>query len=931
MQAIVLGLLDSLIGILIQILAEFLDFFASSFLGSLELDFEQFGVYFPFFGNFLEFFKILGAGWLSFVGLLFILKCFGLAAGLQIERSRVWQFVVRFIFYGFLAIRGWGLMSFAYLEMTSVLDEVMHLNASTLDITTSIKNIGEIVGKGTLLSVLGSSGAVLGGVEVLIILVIVIMLVVNFFKLISLFFVRYIRLVFLVALAPIAFGMAILEETKEIFNTYIRTFFADMFVFIMTALLIKGFISVLSSINNFEVDDLSDLQGKQMAWAFFALAYSSFAVQFDQFIASLGVNVSRGGSSGPGLGSAIGASAMMLGRAFGRGAMKGGGISTPLTDTIAQNWNNLKNATVSGARKGFASGQTKGDAFAKGAWGAAKGFASTTNAAKAAEMVKDGSLTAAAMNKRFAEMQEAAREGMSQKAYDDTKQRAAENGFDFKQQKQRDDIMQDLADHKITQPIAQAKLAKGDLLTKDEKEALDYSAANRNANQTEQAGVYTQPYNPNPTDVSAESNANRDYNFPETKMDEDGKNPHVDMDDNMTTLNLDNGQFSSIDKGMTNQADMKNIGDGTRIANANDADPNSRQITFAGDQNGNSAYMNSNEPGKIHLPDGGFVSGNTITDAEGNTTTVGEGQVAKKGNVKVYGDSSASIDTGKKDADGNPVYTDIDKDGRIYHGNDMVTDPRTGLTVMKGADGKRSFASADGSMTDSNYMTMLPDNSMVSPTGIVKQANGDMTDTQAGATHHAGDNSVTLGNGVLHDDKSQTFIGGEKAGWVSWDNGSEKMAVRSNNGVGEYSTDGGKSWNTVPNGGMEYNGAKIDSHGCVQHATGEISNKNSAGNVELGAVLHPDNTYSDKEGNIHYASATVSAGGREVTFENDVKVVNKGSGVRVEHPTGERLITEHGKAYMVASDDQEDRINHYGGWNTKFTRKKAPRKIRKNK
>ena len=190
------------------------------------------------------------------------------------------------------------------------------------------------------------------------------MLVVNFFKLISMFFIRYVRLVFLVALAPIAFGLAILEETKQIFDTYIRTFFADIFVFIMTAFFIKGFISVMSSSNNLNLDGSVEFTElfkqsayRDLIWAFFALAYSTFAVQFDQFVASLGINISRGGSAGgAGILGALGASAMMLRRAIGSGA-GGAGLATPLGNTFSKNWNDLKGCLLYTSRCVYETGR----------------------------------------------------------------------------------------------------------------------------------------------------------------------------------------------------------------------------------------------------------------------------------------------------------------------------------------------------------------------------------------------------------------------------------------------------------------------------------------------------------------------------------------------------------------------------------------------
>ena len=159
-----------------------------------------------------------------------------------------------------------------------------------------------------------------------------------------------------------------------------------MFVFIMTAFYTRLYRCNSSAGSGDRLETgavVADRYG-DLIWAFFALAYSTFAVQFDQFVSSLGVNLSRGGSSnGTSILSAIGASAMMLRRGIGRGSA-GGGLDTPFGSAFSKNWNALKSAVVDGSRAGFAGGSTKGEAFAMGAMGAAKGFAGSTNIAKAA-------------------------------------------------------------------------------------------------------------------------------------------------------------------------------------------------------------------------------------------------------------------------------------------------------------------------------------------------------------------------------------------------------------------------------------------------------------------------------------------------------------------------------------------------------------------
>ena len=71
MSAIVTGILNALIGLILQILASALQFFADTFLETAKFDFQTFGEYLPFFANILSFFKVFAAGWLTFVGFLF--------------------------------------------------------------------------------------------------------------------------------------------------------------------------------------------------------------------------------------------------------------------------------------------------------------------------------------------------------------------------------------------------------------------------------------------------------------------------------------------------------------------------------------------------------------------------------------------------------------------------------------------------------------------------------------------------------------------------------------------------------------------------------------------------------------------------------------------------------------------------------------------
>lgn len=872
MSAIVVGLLNALIGLILQILAAALEFFADTFLTTVEWNFDTFGQYIPFFANFLSFFKVLAAGWLSIVGLLFVLKCFGLAVGLQINRSKMWQFVLRYIFFGMLAIKSWGLMSFIYLSLASVLDDVMAINSNgDLGITSFITDIGIRAADGLFTGVTGAAGAMLGIVKVIILLVVVIMLVVNFFNLIKIFFVRYIRLVFLVALAPIAFGMAILEETKEIFNTYIRTFLADMFVFITTALFIKGFISVIASSGNRDFDssvEFADIAYGDLIWAFFAMAYSSFAVQFDQFLSSLGVNISRGGSTGSGFLGALGASALLLRRAVGRG-VGGGGIAAPLGSTFSQNWNSLKSSVLSGARAGFAAGGTPAEAMAMGAMGAAKGFASTTNIAKAAEMTKDGSLTAAALNERFANMQAAASHNMSQKDYDATKKRADENGLDFDQQRERDAILRDMRAGNLTPEMAQNKLAAKGLLTEEEM-------ANRS----------TQEYQPNadtqPEDISSGMAEEYRMNGNAPEAANIGPDGAFGLSDG---ININPNETLSTSDSTAFHGGIKSFPDGTQIT------PDGT-ITFGNgavmgnkiqDANGNTLPI-----GAMKHTDGTITSGNKIYAPDGSVQTVKESTTLPDGTT-LHPNGVRSIGEGD-----NQVI--IGSKGSISHSNGAVT--KNGVTTH--TDGTQSFsdgsvrmtdgsiAHIDGSITGTDGSTIMPDGSMIFSDGSILHSNGDTT--QNGITKHT-DQSTTFGDRVEHGNGSISYMDGR----VSNPDGSMV------DGKGYISYDNGKNYQPItepithPNGDISY------PNGSVYHASsGATSNEGGV----IGRVVHAagaegtTGSVSIADGSVFWGNGTAAYADKSVEFDGGITV----RGSTVEHSSGTKTVTVNNITKVIRQD-----------------------------
>ncbi len=920
MSAIVTGILNALIGLILQILASALEFFADTFLQTVKFDFETFGKYLPLFAHILSFFKVFAAGWLSFVGFLFILKCFGMAAGLRIERSRIWQFVVRYLFFGVLAINSWGIMSFFYNSLVVVIQDVINIDATgDMKLSAFLTDLGVRAAEGLIVSVSGAGGAMLGIVKVLVMLIVTVMLVVNFFKLMSLFFIRYIRLVCLVALAPIAFGMAILEETKDIFHTYIRTFFADIFVFVMTAFFIQGFISVMSSVGSshgFETGvEFADIAYADLIWAFFALAYSTFAVQFDQFIASLGVNVSRGGNaSAGGLLGAIGASAMMLRQAVGRGASGVGGIGTPLGKTFAKNWNDMKNAVVGGARAGFAGGATKGEAFAMGAMGAARGFASTTNVAKAAAMTKDGSSFAEALNqkfdKRFAEMQDAAQKGMPQKEYDQTKKRAEQNGFDIDQQRARDAILHDMKAGNMTPAMAQSKLAEKGLLREDEEGAMtasmgQYTHQNHSGKPDNMAEEYKARHMDNEGHASANMHDNN-HDSHTSANNHDAYANTAQMFHTPEGTTSQNGEMMRTKDGMTVMAENKNFPDGTKISSdgsfkfANDATMSPKRK----DANGNALPS-----GAMQHSDGIYTIGNRIIGANGVSKQVTQPTKLPDGTIV--------RPNGDREINGGAVAggTTIDKNGVVTHGNGAVT--KTGVTkhdtgaVSQGAvtrhkSGEQTFSdgavlSKDGHMVHKHGEITTPDGTTITPQGdkifkdgSVLHSNGDTT--SHGITRHK-DGSTTYGNRVEHGNGSVIY----QDGHVAYADGTMV------DGKGNISFDNGSSYKPIqdmPNGKYMHpqTGDIAYADGSVSHASGAVSNADDY----TGRVNHADGD-NGKEGTFSLGGTVYWANGTTANADKSVEFDTLNSGVVVRgntvfHQSGAKTINIDDTTKVIRED-----------------------------
>ncbi len=665
----------------------------------------------------------------------------------------------------------------------------------------------------------------------------------------------------------------------------------------MTALFIKGFISVISSSGNRDFDgsvEFADIAYGDLIWAFFAMAYSTFAVQFDQFLSSLGVNISRGGSSGGGFLGALGASALLLRRSIGRGGRYGGGIASPIGETFSQNWNSLKGSVLSGARGGFATGKTPAESMMMGAFGAAKGFAESTNIAKAAAMTRDGSLTAAAMNERFAEMRDAAGKDMSLKDYDATKKRAVENNLSFDQQRERDAILSDMRSGNLTAKMAQEKLKAKGLLTEEEKGSSNMYGGAR----------YDQPDLGGPAKQSMAEQYKTAGNTPNTShMQPEGPietSDGISINPNETLRTGDSTAF---------HGGYKTFPDGTRIS------PDGK-VTFQNgavmgeklqDANGN------NMPAGTILHSGGIMtSGNKIYSPDGSIkqaaepTALPDGTTVHPNGARVIGEGDKQVVIGSK--------------GSISHANGAVT--KNGVTTH--ADGSQSFS--DGSVRRAGGGIIHLDGSVTNPDGTTVTADGSIIFPDSSVLHSNGD--ITFGGVTKHADKSTTY-----RDRVEFDNGSVAyMDGRVTNpdgtiadGKGNISEDNGRNYHPITEPVIHPNGDISYPNGSVYHASSSVTS--NEGGVTGRTVHAPDagGVISLADGTVFWGNGTAAYPDKTVEFDGGITV----KGDTVIHSSGTKTTFVNNITKIIRKDGYHEMENvnvHEASENSRPNKKDRPRK-----
>lgn len=895
MSAIVTGILSALLSLIISLIASVLELFSDSFIDGFGMNFSAVIAFFPMLLNIIEFIKTLAAWWLVFTIFLFILKTFGLAMGLKVERNRIWTYFLRFVILGSLSLNATQIVSFIFTGLDSAFQNIVAIDASSIGSQTfgdTLLEMGNDVLGGIAIAAGGALTGGVGLIKVLVMVVIAIMLIIDFFKLLLEFVEKYIKLIFYIVLAPLAFVMGILEETKEIFNYYWRVYVADLFVYLMTSLLIKGFINIMSNSSaipdTFSAVDaflLSDL-----AWAFFALAYTKIAVRFDQFIASLGVTVSKGAGSSSSLTGVLGASAMLLRGAMGSGGGAGTKTGGGIGNAIQRSFGELANNVSQGARQGFAKGTGFADSMGKALVGAGKGaFVDSTNVGKMANMARNGDLTAAALNSKFANAKDIAKNasalGVSNEEYKALSERSAETGFTPEQQKRYEDINAMAKDGTLNSADAR-KLQKQEGLIPP---ILDGSPNDDSNNVIEigaHAGIPPDSVNKEVAAAVADSgpsmaekyaskdNPNDDSNYKATP-DSVAYSPHDKAKDTLVNPNVSSEHQNSKFDVATGRRDFN---DESSINNKGEVSlPNNAYIATSSGGIGKDG--NRVDGGSVVHSDGTVTKANQITRPDGSTSTVTndttlDDRTLADGSV-VNPDGTLSIGGGHESPGGMTLSTTGET---LFHSDGSKTDTG-GSGLTQHADGSVSHADgavtyrngkslhSDGSLTHANGMTVMPDGTRTFADGSVLHADGSLT--KGGITNHS-DGTTTHGDGrVTHSDGSVTYGVGytDESSGISYDSGWVQHSDGSiSNGNGGINIDGSKDENgnlifesiSESYGGSytHTNGTVSHADGTVKHADGSISNENGNGTVshyisnEDGSTVHT--AISQEKGSIDF-------------------------------------------------------------------------------
>ena len=274
--------------------------------------------------------------WMAFVGVIFVLKSLGYIAGMRIERVAIWKFILKFIFFSFFAFASITVMFTIFNGLQSAYQSIIQdFNPTTsidvANIWTTFKGdlqnlVNSFTGEATLpldMGITESLNDILGG---LINAVIFIIVFIDICKIVAKIVEMYIKLCIMILISPLGFVMGILDETSEIFSQYIRVFIADMFVYIMSTLLLVALFTAFGQASRTQVNaefgftgptaglqiggwiagaDVIKTPAAGFVWSFIMVALTKVTLSLDRFVAELGVKLHTSPSSGTSFGSVL--------------------------------------------------------------------------------------------------------------------------------------------------------------------------------------------------------------------------------------------------------------------------------------------------------------------------------------------------------------------------------------------------------------------------------------------------------------------------------------------------------------------------------------------------------------------------------------------------------------------------------------------------
>lgn len=888
---IVGGIIGAIVGIILSGLAFLLDLFGSEFLKEFGFSITYFSIHFPYVINIIDFIGTISYGWLIISIIIFALKSSGMAIGLKMERGRTWSFACRFVVFGFLATQSYSILSYFLNGLQKGFFETLVTLPSDAPGITMASFFGNLAAMITSFS-LDSTG-VTGIVVGLILLCTVLMVTIEFFKLLIEFVEKYIKLWIYLVLAKLAFMMGILDETKEIFSYYVRVFVADLFVYMMTAMFIAGFKSVLTSINivNQEILDgftnalinpggasaLNAVAGpmtKYLMWGFFTLAYLKMAQNFNNMVMALGVSSSRSNGSPTTLGSAIMMTGMALSRgggggffaglsgkstggSVGGGRMLGGGVSgggSVLTQA-GQGLRNTAFAIKRGAVNGFNSGKTPLGSVLKGVGGAIGGYAQNTSMGQAVSRVAGGNSTSALLNKAFVD----GSGNVNQKAMASAKKYALDNNIS-----QRD--MSTLASKAKELNVSPESLHQR---MQDGAEAKAMGLSYQDFAQHKYGGVpeeWQKDAGENLASAAVEGTATSEA------MDEHGYSQgdyHAYNDERMSKENQNQGANdymvssggklaeNTLPEGTTFNNKGYQHHNGSSYDNASNTWSMKNGVTMQGD--GSVSLSNGTKigtDGSIRAKDGSVISqpGQTGVYSIGGGVTVTNSESGTSVNL---GDGSSVTNGVINHTEGSQSYTN----GVTDYNNGVIATP-TGEVVNNTGD-VGYIQGTDGEMEFANGSTYL---------------GGGTYQTADGATYLDGGGYVESGSGDVAHYNGESYVGKtDTNGVTTHDNGDVTRAVAAEGGgtYGEVKKAGEPDFKSIEKETPYVNpttGTTVDSKGLTtipqQSGANLTVNEGKVGNV----------TYDNKKSNYVVsggANRSVMVGEKEVTLKQKATIDTK--------------------------------------------------------